>query len=203
MSITEPRRKSEIDAQPLHRIARVPIRITSMRARWLLALTIMVDLAMVALYLASTLPDIRALMPAGRLASLDFAVAANLPWTWAVFKLYMLAAVCALMACSYSAGQRPDAFWRIGAIMALLMAIAESARLHEIWAASVAPTLFGAIDNPDSYMLISRSALLIVFFGAALSLFPARSKSAFIALSLSVIATIAAKIGPPAILLAS
>ena len=120
MSTIEHRQKSEIEAQPLHRIARVPIRVTSNRARWLLALMIVVDVAMIALYLASTLPQIRALTPTGQLTSLDFAVPANLPWSWSVFKLYLAGAVCLLMAYSYSGGQRPDAFWRIGAAVALL-----------------------------------------------------------------------------------
>ncbi len=203
MSTIEHRQKSEIEVQPLHRIARVPIRVTFVRARWLLALAIIVDVAMVALYLASTLPEVRALTTAGQLTSLDFSVPANLPWSWSVFKLYTVAAVCALMAYSYSGGQRPDAFWRIGAVLALFMAVAESARLHEIWAATVAPALFGADADAEICMMASRGAPLIIFYVAALSLFPARSKAAFTTLSLAVIAVIGAEVGPPTALVAT
>lgn len=202
MPATKQQQQSEIEAQPLHRIARVPIRVTATRARWLLAATIVGDLVLVALYLASTLPEVRALTPSGRLASLDLAATANLPWTWGVLKLYAVAAVCALMAYSYSGGQRPDAFWRIGAVVGLLMALAESARLHEIWAASLAPALFGAGGDPNTYMVLSRGVLLLVFYVAALSLFPARSKPAFIALSLALLAAVLAALGPPTALVA-
>ncbi len=202
MSSIERQQRSEIEAQPLHRIARVPIHVTALRARWLLALIIIVDIAMVAIYLASTLPEIRALTPAGRLASLDFTVPANLPWSWSIFKLLVVATVCGLMACSYSGGQRPDAFWRIGAATALFMAVAESARLHEIWAASVAPFLFGAGIDTDLSVLISRGGLLAIFYVAALRLFPAQSRPAFVALSLSVAVAIVAEVGPPMALVA-
>lgn len=202
MSAIEHHQKSEIEAQPLHRIARVPIRVTSSRARWLLTLIIAVDIALTALYLASTLPEIRAMTPAGRLASLDFTVPANLPWSWGILKLYMVAAVCALMAYSYSGGQKPDFFWRFGAAVALLMAIAESARLHDIWAATVAPALLGADGDPGTSLLISRGGLLAIFYVAALSLFPARSRPAFVGLSVSAALMIIAEMGPPMVLVA-
>ena len=192
----------EIEAQPLHRIARVPIRVTDQRARWLLFLTLAVDLALTASYLASTLPEVRQLTQAARLSSLDLTVTANIPWSWSVLKLYAIAATCALMAFSYSGGQRPDTFWRVGAIVGFLMALAESARLHEIWAASVAPIVFGSNGDGAIYAMISRGAMLAIFYVAALSLFPARSRAAFILLVLSILAAALSQMGPPMVLLA-
>ncbi len=196
----EPARQPEIEAQPLHRIARVPIRVTNRGVRWALALTLAVDLALTASYLASTLPEVRQLTASARLASLDFVVVANIPWSWGVLKLYAIAATCALMAFSYSGGQRPDAFWRVGAIIGFILALAESARLHEIWAASVAPALFGSEGDGSHYSLISRGLLLAVFYIAALSLFPARSRAAFVCFILSIVAIALSQFGPPMIL---
>lgn len=196
-------RRTEIEAQPLHRIARVPIRVTARRARWLLAFTLIVDLILIALYLASTLPEVRQLAPAARLTSLDLTALANLPWSWNVLKLYGIALTCALMAFSYSGGQRPDGFWRIGATIGFIMGVAESARLHEMWASGLAPALFGPDGDGETYALISRGVLLTIFYVAALSLFPNRSRAAFVVLVLSLLAIALAEMGPPTVLVSN
>ena len=121
--------------RPMHRIARVPIHLTKARVRRLAIVLVGLDILFIAAYLATTMPAVRALMMTGRLASLDLAVSANLPWTYELAKLAAIAALCALMAYSYAGDQTLDRFWRFGACVAAVLAVAHAARGYEIWAA--------------------------------------------------------------------
>ena len=184
----------------MHRIARVPIHLTKTRVRRLAMVLVGLDIVFIAAFLATTMPEVRGLTMTGRLESFDLAVSANLPWTYELAKLAAIAALCALMAYSYAGDQTPDRFWRLGACVAAVLAVAHAARGYEIWAASVVPTFFGPGIEPSIAVAVGRLGLFALFIGGATTLFPAQSRAAFIWLCLAVVGLLAGELGPPAIL---
>lgn len=192
--------RSEIEVRPMHRIARVPLHLTKGRVRRFAMALVGLDIVFIAAYLATTMPEVRALTMTGRLASLDLAVSANLPWTYELAKLAAIAAFCALMAFSYAGDQTPDRYWRFGAFVATVLAVAHAARGYEIWAASVVPTILGPEIAPSVAVAVGRLGLFALLIGGATTLFPARSRGAFVWLCLAVVVLLAAEFGPPAVL---
>jgi hypothetical protein len=165
-----PPRESEIEVQPLHRLARVPIHIDRRRAAVLLVSLVAVDLALTVAYLGATSPGLRGQVPVPVLAWLDPTLPANLPWTWQIVKL-----------CG---------------IVLLALAAAESAGLHAIWARTAAPAVFGA-DAPALYEALSRGAPLALVYAAALAPFARLSRTALAILALSALAVVLGALGPP------
>lgn len=191
---------SEIDVQPLYRVARVSIHVTRSRSIILLAVLIFLDLALVAAHLAASLPAVKALAPGGRLLSLDLAASANLPWTWTLLKLAAGGALCALMILAHPADRRPAPFWRLGAVLLAALALAHAARLHELWAAGLAPALLG-IEAPRLYLALSRLLPLEIVAVAGIVAFAGRSNAAVAGFGLAGLALIAAELAIPAALL--
>jgi hypothetical protein len=195
-------RESEIEVQPLHRLARVPIHIDRRRAAVLLVSLVAIDLALTVAYLGATSPGLRAQVPVPVLAWLDPTLPANLPWTWQIVKLCGAAALCGLMAFAYPGEVRRPAFWVLGCIVLLALAVAESAGLHAIWARTAAPAVFGA-DAPALYEALSRGAPLALVYAAALAPFARLSRTALAILALSALAVVLGALGPPARLAAA
>ena len=186
----------------MHRIARVPLHLTKRRVRRLAMALVGLDIVFIAAFLATTMPEVRALTMTGRLASLDLAVSANLPWTYELAKLAAIAAFCVLMVYSYAGDQTPDRYWRFGAFVASFLAVAHATRGYEIWAASVIPTLLGPGIAPSIAVAVGRLGLFGLLIGGATTLFPARSRGALVWLCLAVGVLLAAEFGPPAVLTA-
>jgi len=178
----------EIEVGPLNRIARFSIHVTVGRGRAIFAILILLDLALVAAFLLASLPEARDLAPPVLLAWLDPTLPATLPWAYALLKLYGLAALCALMAASFVADQATAPFWRAGAILAAVIAFAESAGLTG-WAAAS-----GAYG---------RVLPFVAFLALALSEFPRRSRAAFVYLALAAAALVLAESDGPVAWLAA
>ena len=182
--LPDPSRKSEIEVQPLHRLARVPIHLTRRRVRLALAALIAGDVLAVALHLAAALPEVRELTADGRITSLDLGEAANLPWTYGLLKLWAVAAFAGLMALSYPYDRRADGFWWLASALAALLALAESASLHGLWVATVAPALLGG--GADARLeLVSHGGPLLVLYLAAGARVPAWSRAGAAAFAVS------------------
>lgn len=197
--LPDPSRKSEIEVQPLHRLARVPIHLTRRAARLALAALIAADIVVVALHLAAALPELRALTVGGRLASLDLGEAANLPWTYNLLKLWAVAALAGLMALSYPYDRRADGFWWLTCALGALLALAGSMRLHGIWVATVAPALFGG--EPDARLeLVSHGGPLLILYLAAGARVPAWSRAGAAAFAASAVVFVGAWVDMPAAL---
>ena len=189
--------ESEIEVQPLYRLARVPIHIDRRRATLLLASLVAADIALTAAYLGATSPGLRGQVPTSVLALLDPVLPANLPWTWQIVKLCAAAALCGLMALAFPGGVRRPVFWVLGCAVLFALGLAESAGLHAIWARTAAPALFGA-DAPALYEALSRGAPLALVYAAALAPFARASRTALAILALSVFALVLGALGPPA-----
>jgi hypothetical protein len=194
-----PSGKSEIEVQPLYRLARVPIHLTRRAARLALAALIAGDVVVIALHLAAALPEVRALAGDARITSLDLGVPANLPWTWGLLKLSAAAALSALMALSYPYDRRADGFWWLACALAALLALAQSASLHGLWVGTVAPALFGGAPDPRLALVSHGGPLLILYLAAAARL-PAWSRAGAAAFAASAVLFLAAWLDMPAAL---
>ncbi len=161
---------SELEVLPLYRVARVPIYVTRLRSRLFLLALVAIDIVFIGAHLVATLPEVRAVAPDGFLATLDIASVANLPWAWSLLKLAGGAALAALMVMAHPADRTPGLFWRSAAVVLGVLTLAEAAQLHVLWAAGVAPLIFG-VEVPYLYGLLSRllPLELIVLGGIAAS----------------------------------
>ena len=86
MTIPSQKDTSDIEVRPMHRIARVPIHLTTARVQRLVGLLIGLDILFIAVFLIGTIAEVQALTATGRLAIIDLAVSANLPWTYELAK---------------------------------------------------------------------------------------------------------------------
>ena len=143
---------------------------------------IAVDLLVVASIPASlVMGDFLSAAPGAEYLIQAFHTIAMLQWTWELAKFCAIAIVCALMAYSYAGDQEPDWFWRVGAFIGLVLAIAHSADLH---------ALIGRFTGTRKIEILILFAALI---GTATSQFPARSRGAFAFLCLAGIFLLAAE----------
>lgn len=200
MTIPSQKDTSDIEVRPMHRIARVPIHLTTARVQRLVGLLIGLDILFIAVFLIGTIAEVQALTATGRLASIDLAVSANLPWTYELAKLVAIATLCGLMTYSYAGDQSPDRFWKFGFIIGALLAIAHSARLYEIWAATVVPAFLGSGIDPSLSVAVGRLGLFVLLISAATTQFSSRSRGAAFSLCLAAILLLAAELSPPAAL---
>ncbi len=161
---------SELEALPLYRVARVPIYVTRLRSRLFLLALVAIDIVFIVAHLVATLPEVRVVAPDGVPANLDIGLVANLPWAWSLLKLVVGAALAALMVTAHPVDRRPGLFWRSAAVVLAALTLAEVAQLHVLWAAGVAPLIFG-IEAPQLYGLLGRllPLELIVLAGIVVS----------------------------------
>jgi hypothetical protein len=182
MTLPSPRDRSEIEVQPMHRVARVPFHFTSQRVWRIAVVLIVLDLLVAASIPASlAVRDFLALAPGATYLTLAFDTIAMLQWTWELAKFCAIATVCALMAYSYAGDQEPDWFWRVAAFIGLILAIAHSTDLHAF------------VDQVTGMRRIAVLVLFAALIGTATSQFPARSRSAFALLCLAGLFLLAAE----------
>ena len=190
-----PAHPSEIEVQPLHRLARVPVHLTRRAARLALLALVAADLALVGAFLSTGLPE------CPRPASLELGGPATIPWSFDVLKLWAAAALAALMALSYPYDRRADPFWWLAAAVAALLGLADMAGLHRVWVAAVAPAVLGG--PVDARLeLVSQGAPLAVLYLAAAARLPAWSRAGTGAVAASAAAFVAAWLGTPEVLAA-
>jgi hypothetical protein len=173
----------------LQHTSTVPFNITRSFALRVLGICLVLDWVFVALFLISTLPEVRQLTVSNELNFLNVDVEANLPTNYAILKLYFGAIACALMVFWHS-GKAP-VFWKIATVVLFVMGLDESAQLHEVWGAGLAAKLFGTeVISGNQFTIIPYAFLLGSFYLSSLALFPKYSKLVFTCFFLSGIAMI-------------
>jgi hypothetical protein len=138
------------------------------------------DLLFVGAYLVSTLPAVVEWTFHHRLASLDLNAEANLPTNYTVLKLYVASLACVLMVFWHRGSATIPVFWKVAAVVLFLIGLDESAQLHELWAAGLAPKIFGNALHGNQYTIVPYLLVLGVFYVASLRLFPRESKAALV-----------------------
>ncbi len=103
----------------MQHISTVPFNVTRSFALRILGICLVLDWVFVALFLISTLPEVRQLTVSNQMNFLNVDVEANLPTNYAILKLYFGAIACALMVFWHS-GKAP-VFWKIAAVILFFM----------------------------------------------------------------------------------
>ena len=170
----------------------VPFSISRRIAIYALVAFVLLDLFFVVVYLVSKLDMVKSLTVRGELKFVDLDSEANLPTNYAILKLYCTALVCVLMV-YWHKGKSPF-FWKIAAGTLFIIGLDESAQLHELFAAGLAPILFGDILRGNQYTLIPYVALLGLFYLFSLTQFPKYSRVSFFAFVLSGFSLIASQL---------
>ena len=165
-------------------VSTIPFHITKKFAYLTCVALVSLDVFFVLIYLISTTPEIRSLTVSHRLAFLDLDVEANLPTNYAILKLYFSAMMSFLMVFWYT--DTAPFFWKLAAVVLFVMGLDESAQLHEVWGAGLAPKLFGTKHfSGNQFTIFPYLVLLGSFYACSLMLFPKASKTVFVAFLLS------------------
>lgn len=156
----------------------VPLKITMRLSLALFLVFCFFDFLFFVAYLASTLPEFRALTVSNSLAILDLDVEANIPTNYSILKLYFTALCSFLMVFCYE--NKAPIFWKLAAFVTFFIGLDESAQLHEVWAAGVAPLIFGTdFMHGNQFSIIPYALMLGSFYLFSLSLFPRESPIPF------------------------
>ncbi|MBT8334045.1 MAG: hypothetical protein HKP41_13240 [Desulfobacterales bacterium] len=167
----------------------IPFHVTRSKAFISLFIFLALDVFFVIVYLISTLPEVKNLTLGHQLASLDLDIEANLPTNYAILKLYGTAIISILMVFWYK--KKSPVFWKIAACVLFIIGLDESAQLHELWAAAVAPKLFGTdylVGN--QFTIVPYAIILGSLYLSSLTLFPWKSRIVFVCFVLSGISLI-------------
>ena len=165
-------------------VSTIPFHITKKFAYMTFFAFVALDVLFVLTYLVSTMPEVRSLTVNQRLAFLDLDVEANLPTNYAILKLYFSSIMSFLMIFWYT--DSAPFFWKLAAVALFLMGLDESAQMHEVWGAGLAPKLFGTkYFSGNQFTIFPYLILLGSFYAFSLTLFPRASKTVFTAFVLS------------------